>query len=99
MLLKPISVLALFLTLTHAVAIANPFTALDTSDLEKRDCNHGSCKCDPSYSPGLYCGYCMAVKSCKSGSCLNSVYQCGSGGKCCSYGFRTSCKNSDGPGC
>ncbi|KAG0641861.1 hypothetical protein HOY80DRAFT_1134977 [Tuber brumale] len=96
MLLKPLPILALFLTLTHAAALADPFAEAD-SDLEKRACVSDGCKCDSSYSAGLYCGYCAAVKSCTSSSCFKNVYQCGSGGKCCNYGVRTSCKNFDGP--
>ncbi|CUS10971.1 unnamed protein product [Tuber aestivum] len=98
-LLKTLPIIALFLTLTHAVALANPFTEPDTNDLEKRACDNDGCKCDPSYSAGLYCGHCLAVKSCQSGACLDNVYQCGRGGKCCNYGVRTSCKNDNGPGC
>ncbi|PUU77968.1 hypothetical protein B9Z19DRAFT_1049296 [Tuber borchii] len=100
MLLKVLPVLTLFLVLTHAAALANPFTEPDTSDLEKRDCKPDGCKCNPSYPPGLYCGYCAAlpVSSCPiGGACEKNVYQCGTGGKCCNYGVRNSCKARDGP--
>ncbi|KAG0134859.1 hypothetical protein HOY82DRAFT_515710 [Tuber indicum] len=98
MLLKPIPVLALFFTLTHAAALANPFAEADTSDLEKRACVYDGCKCSTSWSPGLYCGYCAAVTTCKNGyPCEDNVYQCGTGGKCCNYGVKTTCKNNQGP--
>ncbi|PUU73217.1 hypothetical protein B9Z19DRAFT_1095568 [Tuber borchii] len=98
MLIKSLPVLTLFLTLTHAAALANPFTGIDTSDLAKRDCTPG-CTCASGVSPGLYCGYCAAVTSCTSAGCFDNVYQCGNGGSCCSYGYRTSCANRQGPGC
>ncbi|PUU73024.1 hypothetical protein B9Z19DRAFT_1095983, partial [Tuber borchii] len=96
MLIKSLPILTLFLTLTHAAALANPFTGIDTSDLAKRACT-SSCSCDPSASPGLYCGYCWAVTSCLSGDCFNDVYQCGTGGNCYCFGRRDSCVARDGP--
>ncbi|RPA89977.1 hypothetical protein L873DRAFT_1719842, partial [Choiromyces venosus 120613-1] len=69
------------------------------SSLEKRACVVDGCRCSTAYSPGIYCGYCNAVISCPVGqaSCERDVYQCGSGGACCNYGVRTSCKNRQGP--
>ncbi|RYP73394.1 hypothetical protein DL771_003662 [Monosporascus sp. 5C6A] len=66
-----------------------------------RQCNPSSyCPC-ASGARGLWCGYCTspmdAIYRCRSGSCLNDVFQCGSGGACCSYGRRTSCANRNGP--
>ncbi|PWW76204.1 hypothetical protein C7212DRAFT_279135 [Tuber magnatum] len=99
MLLKPLPFLALFLTLTHAAALANPFAEPDDiSELDKRACTYDGCKCSTSYSAGLYCGYCAAVITCKNGKpCEDNVYQCGAGGKCCNYGVRNSCKHNQGP--
>lgn len=100
MLIKYLPVLTLLLTLTQAAALANPFTGIDTSDLDKRSCMY-NCECQPDVTPGLYCGYCYAVKSCTSGACFDDVYQCGPGGSCCVYGpgVRESCVNRQGPGC
>ena len=99
-LLKSLPVLILFLTLTHAAALANPFAGVDTSDLDTRsdpNCIY-NCKCEPNASPGVYCGYCWAVKSCPLGSpCNNDVYQCGHNGNCCSFGKRDSCAKGADP--
>ncbi|KAK4107136.1 hypothetical protein N656DRAFT_802952 [Canariomyces notabilis] len=66
-----------------------------------RQCNsHSTCPCD-SRARGLWCGYCTspldAIYECRSGDCLNWVYQCGAGGACCTYGYRISCANRQGP--
>ncbi|KAG0641863.1 hypothetical protein HOY80DRAFT_882511, partial [Tuber brumale] len=65
----------------------------------KRDCKYDGCKCVSSTRPGLYCGYCGVLTNCGSsgGPCSSNVYQCGTGGSCCNYGTRTSCKNFNGP--
>lgn len=94
--MKSLPVVTLFLTLTHAVALTNPFTGVDTSDLDKPSCTY-NCKCDPSYPGGLYCGYCLAVTSCVSEDCEKDVYQCGTGGDCCVFGVRDSCESFQGP--
>ncbi|PUU79993.1 hypothetical protein B9Z19DRAFT_976845, partial [Tuber borchii] len=70
------------------------------SDLDKRDNCIYNCECDKNVSPGLYCGYCLAVTSCKFGQpCYNDVFQCGHGGNCCTFGVRKPCQNRQGPGC
>jgi len=57
MLLKALPILTLFLVLTQAASLANPFTEPDTSDLNKRDCVLDGCKCNPSMPAGVYCGF------------------------------------------
>ncbi|PUU77970.1 hypothetical protein B9Z19DRAFT_1085168 [Tuber borchii] len=59
MLLNTLPILALFLVLTHAAALANPFAEPDTS-LEKRACVEDGCKCKPAVPSGVYCGFCPA---------------------------------------
>ncbi|KAG0132800.1 hypothetical protein HOY82DRAFT_557525 [Tuber indicum] len=96
MLLNLLPILALFLTLAHAAALANPFAKPDTSALEKRACVYDGCECDPA-AHGQYCGYCPSVRSCTMQSCYGDVYQCGPGGSCCKYGPRDSCQIEGGP--
>jgi len=97
MLLRLLLILALFLTLAHAAPLADPFAEPHTSDPKKIECIYDGCECDTSFSPGIYCGYCSAVKSCTVMSCSGNVYQCGDDGECCNYGVRISCKKWEGP--
>ncbi|KAH6842260.1 hypothetical protein B0I37DRAFT_381530 [Chaetomium sp. MPI-CAGE-AT-0009] len=67
-----------------------------------RQCSSSSnCPCASNARSGLWCGYCVspvdAIPKCRSGSCMDHVFQCGGGGACCSYGYRASCANRRGP--
>ncbi|KAK4196871.1 hypothetical protein QBC40DRAFT_312616 [Triangularia verruculosa] len=63
--------------------------------------NDSTCPCARGAKTGLWCGYCVrpmdAVNKCRSGSCMNWVYQCGPGNDCCTFGYRRSCAQRNGP--
>ncbi|KAK0738993.1 hypothetical protein B0T21DRAFT_346365 [Apiosordaria backusii] len=73
-----------------------------TKGLLPRACrNDSTCPCARGAQTGLWCGYCVrpvdAIYRCRYGACLNWVYQCGPGNDCCTFGYRRSCAQRNGP--
>ncbi|MCP2319238.1 hypothetical protein APR12_004605 [Nocardia amikacinitolerans] len=58
-------------------------------------CVENGCKCRPGTSPGVYCGWCYAVTHAGEGGAWSDVFQCASNGRCCRWGPRPSCADSD----
>ncbi|KAF3935708.1 hypothetical protein ABW19_dt0208230 [Dactylella cylindrospora] len=92
---------ALLTTLTFlltATALPSPNADSEISPLDnlfdKRACVYNGCTCSTTAKPGVYCGLCAQVRK----KAVNThAFQCGSGGSCCSYGYRTSCETRGRP--
>ncbi|CUS07951.1 unnamed protein product [Tuber aestivum] len=99
MLLKKLPALTLFLTLTHAAAFSNPLPPPGTGELGKRDCVANGCLCNPDRGTGDFCGYCQPLQvDCPNEAiCYTSLYHCGDGGRCCTYGQVAECVSGQRP--
>jgi hypothetical protein len=71
------------------------------AELSKRACVKTGCNCASGTIPGIYCGSCLrppvgneAVVQPPSILNVHHVYQCGTGGSCCDYGYASDCLTS-----
>jgi hypothetical protein len=94
--LKGVFFLFVLLFTLGTLAAAEPRAGTDVSNDARaaQTCDYSvGCNCVDSHS-GLYCGYCAQVRG---NWVWDSVYQCNPNGDCCSFGYRGSCHNYDGP--
>lgn len=62
------------------------------AELAKRGCKR-NCECTRGIKAGLYCGNCdvKGYNAINQNKAWDHVYQCGSDGSCCDYGYAKDC--------